>query len=191
MLVVAVGLFALALKDEAYARRVGAVAERIANRGLALIRRPPRSGWEEGLAGFREHAIELLRRRWLWLTLATLLGHLTVFLVLYASLRTIGVTSDEVSLIEAFAAWSLIRIVTSIPITPGGLGIVELGLTGALVSFGGPQVQVVSAVLVYRVLTYVPPIAIGGICLLVWRRLPERETDEPSSAAEPSADSQP
>jgi uncharacterized membrane protein YbhN (UPF0104 family) len=26
-------------------------------------------------------------------------------------------------------------------------------------------------VLLYRVLTYVPPIAIGGVCLLVWRRL--------------------
>ncbi len=25
--------------------------------------------------------------------------------------------------------------------------------------------------LLYRVLTYVPPIAIGGVCLLVWRRL--------------------
>ena len=190
-LVVAVGLFALALKDEGYARRVGAVAERIANRGLRLIRREPRSGWSEGLAGFREHAIGLLRRRWLWLTLATLLGHLTVFLVLFASLRTIGVSSAEVSAIEAFAAWSLIRIVTSIPITPGGLGIVELGLTGALVSFGGNQVEVVSAVLVYRVLTYVPPIAIGGICMLVWRRLPERETDEPPAAGEPSAGPQP
>ena len=47
----------------------------------------------------------------------------------------------------------------------------ELGLTGALVSFGGQQAEVVAAVLLYRVLTYVPPIAIGGVCLLVWRRL--------------------
>jgi uncharacterized protein (TIRG00374 family) len=190
-LIVAVVAFALALHDEEHARQVGAVAERIANRGLRLIRRAPRSGWSEGLARFREHAVGLLRRRWLALTVATLLGHLTVFLVLYASLRTIGVTSSEVSFIEAFAAWSLIRIVTSIPITPGGLGIVELGLTGALVSFGGAQVEVVSAVLLYRVLTYVPPIAIGGICLLVWRRLPERETDEPSTTGEPSASSPP
>ena len=57
---------------------------------------------------------------------------------------------------------------------------VELGLTGALVSFGGQQVEVVSAVLVYRVLTYVPPIVIGGACLLIWRRLPDRaEVAEP------------
>jgi uncharacterized protein (TIRG00374 family) len=190
-LVTAVGLFALALHDERHARQVGAVAERIVNRGLRLARRPPRSGWDKGLAGFREHAIGLLRRRWLALTAATLLGHLTVFLVLYASLRAIGVTSDEVTFAEAFAAWSLIRILTSVPITPGGLGVVELGLTGALVSFGGPQVQVVSAVLLYRVLTYVPPIVIGGICLLVWRRLPQRETDEEPAAGKPSATTPP
>src|SRR3954447_5423414 len=173
-LVVALVLFAVALHDEEHARQVGQVAERVVNRGLLLVRRPSRSGWGGGLAGFREHAVGLLRRRWLPLTLATLLGHLTVFLVLLAALRTVGVEAGEVSFVEAFAAWALIRIVTTIPVTPGGLGVVELGLTGALVSFGGQQVEVVSAVLVYRVLTYVPPIAIGGACLLVWRRLPDR-----------------
>jgi uncharacterized membrane protein YbhN (UPF0104 family) len=30
---------------------------------------------------------------------------------------------------------------------------------------------VVAAVLLYRVLTCVPPMAIAGVCLLVWRRL--------------------
>jgi hypothetical protein len=46
-----------------------------------------------------------------------------------------------------------------------GLGVVELGLTGALVSFGGHRAPVVAAVLLYRVPT--TPIAIGGVCLLV------------------------
>src|SRR5262249_17991122 len=82
------------------------------------------------------------------------------------------------------AAWALIRVITTIPITPGGLGIVELGLTGALVSFGGRQVEVVAAVLLYRVLTYVPPIAIGGGCPLAWRRL-RRAGAPPPRAAPP------
>ena len=42
-------------------------------------------------------------------------------------------------MVEALAAWSLIRLLTAIPITPGGLGIVEVGLSAALVGFGGPQ----------------------------------------------------
>ena len=72
---------------------------------------------------------------------------------------------------EVFAAWALIRIITTVPLTPGGVGVVELGLTGALVGFGGNHAAVVTAVLLYRVLTYIPPITIGGVCLLVWRRL--------------------
>ena len=85
-----------------------------------------------------------------------LAGQLTVFLVLLVSLRVLGVSGSEVSAVEAFAAWSLARLLGSIPITPGGLGIVELGLTTALVGFDGDQVEVVAAVLVYRAMTIVP-----------------------------------
>ncbi len=160
-----------ALRSESYARRVGALAERLANRALAVVRRGPVSDWSERLASFRDEAIGLIRRRWHVLTLATLAGHLTVFLVLLVSIRAVGIPASDVSLAEAFASWALIRILTTIPITPGGIGVVELGLTGALVSFGGNQVDVVAAVLLYRVLTFVPPIAVGGVCLLIWQRM--------------------
>ena len=168
---VAIALFAVALHDDGNARWIGGLTQRLWNRVARLIRRRPAEGWDERLVGFRREAVGLLRRRWFALTFTTLLGHLTVFAVLLVALRAVGVTSAEVSLAEAFAAWALIRIVTTIPITPGGLGVVELGLTGALVSFGGGQAGVVAAVLLYRVLTYIPPIATGGVCLLVWRRL--------------------
>jgi uncharacterized protein (TIRG00374 family) len=168
---VGIALFAVALHDDGNARLLGGLGERLWNRLARLLRRTPAGGWDERLVDFRREAIGLLRRRWLPLTAATLAGHLTVFGVLLVSLRAIGVPSAEVSVAEVFAAWALIRILTTIPITPGGIGVVELGLTGALVSFGGPRAAVVAAVLLYRVLTYVPPIAIGGLCLLVWRRL--------------------
>jgi uncharacterized protein (TIRG00374 family) len=174
---VSIALFALALHDDHNARLVGGLAERIWSRAARLLRRQPVEGWDEQLVGFRREAVGLLRRRWLGLTAATLAGHLTVFLVLLVALRAVGVPSADVSLAEAFAAWALIRILTTVPITPGGLGVVELGLTGALVSFGGHSPAVVAAVLLYRVLTYVPPIAIGGICLLVWRRLGALHTE--------------
>ena len=72
--------------------------------------------------------------------LAQLAGHLTaVFLVLLVSLRAVGVDASQVSLVEALAAWSLIRLLTAIPITPGGLGIVEVGLSAALVGSAGRE----------------------------------------------------
>jgi uncharacterized membrane protein YbhN (UPF0104 family) len=81
-----------------------------------------------------------------------------------------------VSAVEAFAAWSLVRLLGSIPITPGGLGVVELGLTTALVGFGGGQVDVVAAVLVYRVMTVVPTLVIGLLVGVTWKRY--RPTDD-------------
>jgi uncharacterized membrane protein YbhN (UPF0104 family) len=58
----------------------------------------------------------------------------------------------------------------SVPITPGGLGVVELGLTTALVGFGGDQVEVVAAVLVYRVATVLPTLAVGLLAGVTWKR---------------------
>jgi uncharacterized protein (TIRG00374 family) len=94
-----------------------------------------------------------------------------VFLVLVVCLRTLGVSSDEVTLTEAFASWSLVRLLGSVPITPGGIGVVELGLTGALVGFGGDNDGVVAAVLLYRVLTVVPTLLLGLAAGAAWRRL--------------------
>ena len=73
---------------------------------------------------------------------------------------------------QAFAAWSLARLLGSIPITPGGIGVVELSLTATLIGFGGANAGVVAAVLVYRFLTIVPTIVLGLIAAGVWRRLP-------------------
>jgi uncharacterized protein (TIRG00374 family) len=86
------------------------------------------------------------------------------------SLRALDVPSSQVTFIEAFAAWALIRIIGAIPITPGGIGIVELGLTGTLVGFGGSNARVVAAVLVYRFLTVVPTLTLGLISAFTLRR---------------------
>jgi len=81
------------------------------------------------------------------------------------------VTEQQVTLTEAFAAWTLVRLLGSLPITPGGLGVVELGLTGALVGFGGRNDAVVAAVLLYRALTILPTLVLGLIAGALWRRL--------------------
>jgi uncharacterized protein (TIRG00374 family) len=64
-----------------------------------------------------------------------------------------------------------VRLLSAFPITPGGLGIVEVGLTGALVAFGGQNARVVAAVLVYRVLSTVPTLVIGLIAGATWRHI--------------------
>jgi uncharacterized protein (TIRG00374 family) len=173
--------FAAGLSTPRLARRVGDLAARIVSRGLRLIRREPVRWHGESFVRFRSRTNRLLRGRWHVLTLATLAGQLTVFLVLLVSLRVLGVSGSEVSAVEAFAAWSLARLLGSIPITPGGLGIVELGLTTALVGFDGDQVEVVAAVLVYRAMTIVPTLVIGLLAGVTWKRY--RPASLPTDAA--------
>ena len=131
---------------------------------------------------FRAQAITLLRRRWHWLTLTTLASHLSLFLVLLLALRHVGVSEAEVSWVEALAAFALVRLLSAFPITPGGLGVVELGLSAALVVAGGQEAQVVAAVLVFRILTFVLPIPIGAFTWWLWRR----RTWYPLSVQEPT-----
>jgi uncharacterized protein (TIRG00374 family) len=169
--VVAAASFAAALSTPKLARLIGEMAASLVNWVLRLFRRGP-VGWSgDSFVRFRNQAIALLRHRWLALTLSTLAGQLSVFLLFLVSLRVLGVSAAEVSAVEAFAAWSLTRLLGSLPITPGGIGVVEVGLTTALVGFGGPNAEVVAAVLVYRFLSIVPTLVIGLIAGAMWRRL--------------------
>jgi uncharacterized membrane protein YbhN (UPF0104 family) len=163
--------FAAGLSTPRLAYSVGELAARLVNRALRLVRRGP-VGWTgDSFVRFRNDAVGLLGRRWHVLTLATLAGQLTVFGLLLVSLRVLGVSADDVGAVEVFAAWSLVRLLGSLPITPGGIGVVEVGLTTALVGFGGANAEVVAAVLVYRFLTIVPTLVLGLAAGAAWRRL--------------------
>ena len=168
-LVVAVIAFTLVLSRAVWARRIGDLAARVADRALRLVRRG-RVEWGGGsFARFRGQALGLLRRRWHVITIATLAGHLTVFVLLLVCLRVAGVTESEVTVIEAFAAWALVRILGALPLTPAGVGIVEVGLTSALVAFGAPSAEAVAATLLYRALTVFPTLALGLLAAATWR----------------------
>jgi putative heme transporter len=169
---VAVGIVtvvALALRRESSTLAVGRRLDPVFSRVLRLLRRAEQQTLSERLVHFRREAVGLLGRRWASLVVWTFVGHLTVFLVLLATVWALDVS--KVNVVQAFAAWSLTRLLTAIPITPGGLGIVELGLTGALVAAGAGDAEAIAAVLVYRALTWLPPILTGLPAILFWRRL--------------------
>jgi uncharacterized protein (TIRG00374 family) len=160
-----------AVWNDRQAHRVGEAVGRALSWGRRRVRRPPVTGVGDRFVRFRNEVVGVLRRRWYALTLATIVGNLAVFAVLLVALRALDVSADEVSGIEAFAAWSLVRLLTAIPITPGGIGVVELGLSGALIAFGGDDAEVVAAVLLFRLLTWAPSVLVGIPCALLWRRL--------------------
>jgi uncharacterized membrane protein YbhN (UPF0104 family) len=178
--VLVLGAFAGGLSSARLARRVGDLAARLVSWGLKLVRRPPVAWTGETFVTFRIHALGLLRRRWHVLTAATLLQQLAMFAVLLVSLRVLHVPVGQVNGIEAFAAWSLGRLLGAVAITPGGIGVVELALTSLLVGFGGARAGVVAAMLVYRVLTILPTLVLGLAAALSWRRHHPGELLEPA-----------
>jgi uncharacterized protein (TIRG00374 family) len=66
------------------------------------------------------------------------------------------------------------QLAVNLPITPGGLGVVEGSLTVALVAFGGGRAATVAAVLLYRVISFWIPLPMGAICYLQLLRLHRR-----------------
>ena len=124
----------------------------------------------DGVLQFRHQVIGLVKERWMHLTLAAVVSHVTLFVVLLVSLRHVGVSDAAVSWVQVLAAFAFVRLISAIPITPGGLGVVELGLTAALVAAGGNEAKVVAAVLVFRAVTFVLPIPLGGLAYLKWTR---------------------
>ena len=169
-LVGAVTVFALVLRSKESARRIGLGAGRVASAILRLFRRPPVHGWELATVKFRDRTILLLRARWIRITATTLVSHLSLFLVLLLALRFVGVSEGEVSWAEALAVFAFARLLSAIPLTPGGLGVVELALITGLAAAGGVRAEVAAGVLIFRALTYVLPIPVGLLTYIFWRR---------------------
>jgi putative heme transporter len=182
-LVAAVVVFALMLRSEAMAEKVGVVAGRFVSWLLALIRRPPVHGWEKATVKFRNQTVDLLEHGWFPITAATVVSHLSLYLVLLVCLRDIGISDAEVGWAEVLAVFAFARLATAIPFTPGGAGVVEAVLITGLVAAGGPKPEVVAAVLVYRALTWGLPILVGVVCLLWWRK---QSLTSPAGAASSS-----
>jgi uncharacterized membrane protein YbhN (UPF0104 family)/membrane-associated phospholipid phosphatase len=182
-LVAAIMVFALLLRSEQLAERFGLLAGRVASRLLGLIRRPPVQGWELATVKFRSRTLELLEHGWVPITAATLVSHLSLYVVLLACLRAVGVSDAEVSWAQVLVAFAFMRLVTIVPFTPGSAGVAEFALIAPLVAAGGDREQVTAAVLVYRALTWGLQIPVGVACYL-WLRRSQLRT-QPVTAGTP------
>jgi putative heme transporter len=171
VLSVGIGLFALVLRSEEFAIKIGGWLGRVASWFSALLHKPPVTTWGKGAARFRRDTIVLVEHRWLRLSLTTVVSQVTLFVVLLLSLRHLGVSEQEVSTAEAFAVYAFSRLLPLVvPITPGGVGVIDLGYIGGLTAFdGGEKAAIVAAVLLFRALTYAVQIPIGALTYLIWR----------------------
>ena len=86
---------------------------------------------------------------------------------LLAILRATGTRPDPSLVLLAYAATAVLAL---LPITPGGLGIVEASLSGLLVLANVPSANAVVATLAFRVGSYWLPTIAGAVCYWLYRR---------------------
>ncbi len=187
-LAVAIAVLGLVLSSSRLARRVGEIGAKLINPLRRLLRRPSSTDLGEATVGFRNRTVGLLRTRWLGITAASLVSHLSLYLVLLVTLRHVGVSNETVSWILVLATFAFVRLISALPVTPGGLGVVELGYTAGLAAgLDEPmRAKVVAAVLVFRALTYFLPIPLGATAYLFWRRNRSWRAESPAEELESS-----
>ena len=164
----------LFLRRDGFARAVGRLLQRPAALACRLARRKPPGELAGSMSGFRDRAAGLLATRGGRISLTMIGSQVALWLVLLACLRGLGLSQAQVSWQSSLAAFAFIRLLTALPITPGGAGITELGLVGVLAAGADHRVtaQVTAAVLLYRAVTYLPPIPLGAVACLLWRHAP-------------------
>jgi uncharacterized protein (TIRG00374 family) len=79
---------------------------------------------------------------------------------LWVFLRAFGASTDIDALLVAFG---LVYVAAVIPITPGGLGIIDVALPATLVGFGLSRATALLGVATYRLAQYFFPIVLGGV----------------------------
>jgi len=143
----------------------GRAAERLANR-VTRGRRPPLTGLDTRLLADRDTIKSVLGKNW-WQAVLLTTGRLGFdFCCLLAALRATGTHPRPSLVLLAYAAANVIALV---PITPGGLGLVEASLGGLLILAGVHSGDAFLATLVYRLASYWLPLLAGPPAYLLFR----------------------
>jgi uncharacterized protein (TIRG00374 family) len=156
---------AVSLRYDAPLRWVGRAVQRVRNR----MRRhaEPLRGLPSRLLRERDRILATLGPQWLRALLATTGRWLFDYGSLLAALAAVGSHPRAALVLLAFCAAQLL---SQIPVTPGGLGFVEAGLTAMLTLAGVAAGDAVLATFAYRLVSYWLPLPVGLAAYVVHRR---------------------
>ena len=164
-LAIAVGLLAGTLSSERIAVGVGRAAQAAGRAGLRLVRSRRSLNWDQTVPQWRHQVIGLVRSGWVQLTFG-LIGFLgSQALLLYVILRMLGA---DVTPAQAFAGYAFSRLLTTLVITPGGVGITETGAAGLLTALGGDPAVCASGVLLFSGIIFFAEFPLGAAGYLIW-----------------------
>lgn len=117
------------------------------------------------LSNVRANSRATIKAGWGRLTFGVLAYLLLQGVLMAACLAAVGATASPLVVAVAFG---IDRLISSLPITPGGAGLAELSSAVALVSLGVDPVTAAAGVLLYRLFTFLLEIPLGGAFTLAW-----------------------
>jgi putative heme transporter len=144
---------------------VGRTVQSVRNR--LMRKREPMTGLPRKLLRERDTVVQVLGDKW-WEALLGAAGRWVLdYVTLLAALYAIGANPRASLVLLAFFTAQLLG---TLPLTPGGLGFVEAGLTGTLALAGVGAGVAVVATLAYRLVSFWLPIPAGAVAAIVHRR---------------------
>ncbi len=114
----------------------------------------------------------------LWLALVVSIPR-TGFQPIYATVAAIGAVlialGHRPGVVGLLVAYGLANVMAVIPISPGGLGVIEAVLIPTLVGFGTPRAQAAVGVVAYRLVNFWLPIPVGAVSYVAVERATSAE----------------
>lgn len=169
---VGIVVVAAIMRSERTARRCGRLGGRAVRWWNGLRHRSPsQQDFEAVTLAFRVDILQSWHERGGRIAAAVVGNYLVTGLMLVLSVRAVGLDQDVIAITSVIAVYTAVRLLTVVTITPGGAGVTEALYIAGLVAAApdANQSTIVAAVLLFRGLTYIGPIILGGISLLVWR----------------------
>jgi uncharacterized protein (TIRG00374 family) len=171
---VTAGVGALLLSTDRPLAWIARVVQRIRNR--LRRKREPLTDFPDRVLRERDRILDTLGPRWKRALLGAVGRWIFDFMTLLAALAAIGSHPRPSLVLLAFCG---ARALANIPVTPGGLGFVEAGLTAMLVLAGVSASDAVVATFAYRLFSYWLPLPFGLLGLAIAPRAePEVEPQQ-------------
>jgi putative heme transporter len=137
---------------------------------LRFFHRSEQGQVERAVVNFRDQSAGVIRERGRLLTAAVLVSQFSVFFLVLFCVRAAGIPAGKVGFVSVLLSFAVARLAGALPVTPGGLGSVDAAFTGMLIASGATANQALAADLVWRATTYLPPIFLGIVTYVLWRR---------------------
>ena len=161
---VMVGLAIAILASDRSAHAIGRGLNGVITPVLRLFKKDHGQDIESIAVDIRARVIDVIRPGWLRLTFG-IVGFLGIYFFLFREcMLAFGI---DLPWPQAFACYALSRMLTMVPLTPGGIGVTELA-AGLMVAFGADGGPAAAAVLLFAIYSHILEIPLGLVAAGAW-----------------------